>query len=256
MVHELNLKTESFARLLKIMDELRDQCPWDRKQTFESLRILTLEETYELSDAILNKKDAEIKEEIGDLFLHLVFYCKIAEEQNTFDVSTCLNEICEKLIRRHPHIYGGIQVKDEEEVKKNWEQIKLSEGKKSVLSGVPNSLPSLIKAYRIQEKSSQVGFDWENKNQVWNKVLEELEEFKEELDQDISADKKEEEFGDVLFSLVNFARFHGINAENALEKVNQKFTKRFRYMENKAGENLAKMSLDEMNNLWNEAKSL
>lgn len=256
MVHELKLKTESFARLLKIMDELRDQCPWDRKQTFESLRILTLEETYELSDAILNKKDAEIKEEIGDLFLHLVFYCKIAEEQNTFDVSTCLNEICEKLIRRHPHIYGGIQVKDEEEVKKNWEQIKLSEGKKSVLSGVPNSLPSLIKAYRIQEKSSQVGFDWENKNQVWNKVLEELEEFKEELDQDISADKKEEEFGDVLFSLVNFARFHGINAENALEKVNQKFTKRFRYMENKAGENLAKMSLDEMNNLWNEAKSL
>jgi XTP/dITP diphosphohydrolase len=256
MVHELNLKTESFARLLKIMDELRDQCPWDRKQTFESLRILTLEETYELSDAILNKKDAEIKEEIGDLFLHLVFYCKIAEEQNTFDVSTCLNEICEKLIRRHPHIYGGIQVKDEEEVKKNWEQIKLSEGKKSVLSGVPNSLPSLIKAYRIQEKSSQVGFDWENKNQVWNKVLEELEEFKEELDQDISADKKEEEFGDVLFSLVNFARFHGINAENALEKVNQKFTKRFRYMENKAGENLAKMSLDEMNNLWNEAKRL
>ncbi|MEY3323580.1 MAG: hypothetical protein RLZZ417_3163 [Bacteroidota bacterium] len=255
MANDLNLKMEAFSRLLKIMDELREKCPWDRKQTFESLRMLTLEESYELSDAILKNNPPEIKEEIGDLFLHLVFYCKMAEEVNAFDVSDCLHSICEKLIRRHPHIYSNVLVKNEEDVKKNWEHIKLGEGKKSVLSGVPNSLPSLIKAYRIQEKTSQVGFDWENKEQVWEKVSEELAEFKEELDKNESIERKEEEFGDLLFSLVNYARFQGINAENALEKVNQKFTKRFQYVENKAGDNLTKMTLEEMNILWNEAKS-
>jgi XTP/dITP diphosphohydrolase len=254
MVNDLNQKMEAFGRLLNIMDELREKCPWDKKQTFESLRMLTLEESYELSDAILKNDQSEIKEEIGDLFLHLVFYSKMGEEIDSFDVSDCLKSICEKLIRRHPHIYGDVKVKDAEEVKKNWEQIKLGEGKKSVLSGVPNSLPSLIKAYRIQEKTSQVGFDWENSAQVWEKVEEELAEFKEEMQKDESLERKEEEFGDLIFSLVNFARFQGINAENALEKVNQKFTKRFQYLENKAGDNLTKMTLEEMNILWDEAK--
>jgi len=254
MVNDLNQKMEAFGRLLNIMDELREKCPWDKKQTFESLRMLTLEESYELSDAILKNDQSEIKEEIGDLFLHLVFYSKMGEEIDSFDVSDCLQSICEKLIRRHPHIYGDVKVKDAEEVKKNWEQIKLGEGKKSVLSGVPNSLPSLIKAYRIQEKTSQVGFDWENSAQVWEKVEEELAEFKEEMQRDESLERKEEEFGDLIFSLVNFARFQGINAENALEKVNQKFTKRFQYLENKAGDNLTKMTLEEMNILWDEAK--
>lgn len=254
MVNDLNQKMEAFGRLLNIMDELREKCPWDKKQTFESLRMLTLEESYELSDAILKNDQSEIKEEIGDLFLHLVFYSKMGEEIDSFDVSDCLQCICEKLIRRHPHIYGDVKVKDAEEVKKNWEQIKLGEGKKSVLSGVPNSLPSLIKAYRIQEKTSQVGFDWENSAQVWEKVEEELAEFKEEMQKDESLERKEEEFGDLIFSLVNYARFQGINAENALEKVNQKFTKRFQYLENKAGDNLTKMTLEEMNILWDEAK--
>lgn len=255
MANDINSKTEAFGRLLKIMDELREKCPWDRKQTFESLRMLTLEEAYELSDAILKNNPSEIKEEIGDLFLHLVFYSKIAEELKDFDVSECLHHICEKLIRRHPHIYANVSVKNEEEVKKNWEQIKLSEGKKSVLSGIPNSLPSLIKAYRLQEKTSQIGFDWENKEQIWEKVAEELAEFKDELDKNESMERKEEEFGDLLFSLVNYGRFQGINAENALEKVNQKFSKRFQYIEKKAGEELTNMTLEEMNALWNEAKT-
>jgi XTP/dITP diphosphohydrolase len=254
MGNDLNQKMEAFSRLLIIMDELREKCPWDKKQTFQSLRMLTLEETYELSDAILKNNLLEIQEEIGDVFLHLVFYSKIAEESNSFDVADCLHSICEKLIRRHPHIYGDIKVNSAEEVKKNWEQIKLTEGKKSVLSGVPSSLPSLVKAYRIQEKTSQVGFDWENKEQVWEKVVEEMEEFKEELVKNESMERKEEEFGDLLFSLVNYARFEGINPENALEKVNLKFTKRFEYIENKAGENLTNLSLDEMNILWAEAK--
>jgi len=254
MGNDLNQKMEAFGRLLKIMDDLREKCPWDKKQTFQSLRMLTLEETYELSDAILKNNLPEIKEEIGDVFLHLVFYGKIAEESNSFDVADCLHGICEKLIRRHPHIYGDVKVNSAEEVKKNWEQIKLTEGKKSVLSGVPSSLPSLIKAYRIQEKTSQVGFDWENKEQVWEKVVEEMEEFKEEMKKNDSMERKEEEFGDLLFSLINYARFEGINPENALEKVNIKFTKRFEYIENKAGENLTNLSLDEMNILWAEAK--
>ena len=254
MANDLNQKMEAFSRLLKIMDELREKCPWDKKQTFQSLRMLTLEETYELSDAILKNNLSDIQEEIGDVFLHLVFYSKIAEESNSFDVADCLNSICEKLIRRHPHIYGEIKVSSAEEVKKNWEQIKLTEGKKSVLSGVPSSLPSLVKAYRIQEKTSQVGFDWENKEQVWEKVVEEMEEFKEELVKNESMERKEEEFGDLLFSLVNYARFEGINPENALEKVNMKFTKRFEYIENKASERLTSLSLDEMNILWAEAK--
>lgn len=254
MGNDLNQKMEAFSRLLKIMDELREKCPWDKKQTFQSLRMLTLEETYELSDAILHNNLAEIKEEIGDVFLHLIFYSKIAEESNSFDVADCLHGISEKLIRRHPHIYGDTKVNSAEEVKKNWEQIKLTEGKKSVLSGVPSSLPSLVKAYRIQEKTSQVGFDWEKKEQVWGKVVEEMEEFREEIEKNESMERKEEEFGDLLFSLINFARFEGINPENALEKVNLKFIKRFEYIENKAGENLINLSLDEMNILWNEAK--
>lgn len=254
MGNDLNQKMEAFSRLLKIMDELREKCPWDKKQTFQSLRMLTLEETYELSDAILKNNLPEIKEEIGDVFLHLVFYSKIAEESNSFDVADCLHGISEKLIRRHPHIYGETKVNSAEEVKKNWEQIKLTEGKKSVLSGVPSSLPSLVKAYRIQEKTSQVGFDWEKKEQVWEKVVEEMEEFREEMEKNESMERKEEEFGDLLFSLINFARFEGINPENALEKVNLKFIKRFEYIENKAGENLINLSLDEMNILWNETK--
>ena len=254
MANDLNQKMEAFSRLLIIMDELREKCPWDKKQTFQSLRMLTLEDTYELSDAILKNNLSDIQEEIGDVFLHLVFYSKIAEESNSFDVADCLNSICEKLIRRHPHIYGDVKVNSAEEVKKNWEQIKLTEGKKSVLSGVPSSLPSLVKAFRIQEKTSQVGFDWENKEQVWEKVVEEMEEFKEELVKNESMERKEEEFGDLLFSLVNYARFEGINPENALEKVNMKFTKRFEYIENKASERLTSLSLDEMNILWAEAK--
>ena len=254
MANDLNQKMEAFSRLLIIMDELREKCPWDKKQTFQSLRMLTLEETYELSDAILKNNLSDIQEEIGDVFLHLVFYSKIAEESNSFDVADCLNSICEKLIRRHPHIYGDVKVNSAEEVKKNWEQIKLTEGKKSVLSGVPSSLPSLVKAYRIQEKTSQVGFDWENKEQVWEKVVEEMEEFKDELVKNESMERKEEEFGDLLFSLVNYARFEGINPENALEKVNMKFTKRFEYIENKASERLTSLSLDDMNILWAEAK--
>lgn len=254
MANDLHQKMEAFSRLLIIMDELREKCPWDKKQTFDSLRMLTLEETYELSDAILKNNLSDIQEEIGDVFLHLVFYSKIAEESNAFDVADCLHGICEKLIRRHPHIYGDVEVNSAEDVKKNWEQIKLTEGKKSVLSGVPNSLPSLVKAYRIQEKTSQVGFDWENKEQVWEKVVEEIEEFKEELVKNDSMERKEEEFGDLLFSLVNYARFEGINPENALEKVNLKFTKRFEYIESKAGDRLTSLSLDEMNRLWAEAK--
>jgi XTP/dITP diphosphohydrolase len=254
MANDLQLKKEAFVRLLTIMDELREKCPWDKKQTFESLRMLTLEETYELSDAILHNNQSNIKEEIGDLFLHLVFYCKLGEESGAFDVYDCLQSICEKLVRRHPHIYGDVKVENADEVKRNWEQIKLAEGKKSVLAGVPDALPTLIKTYRIQEKTSQVGFDWENSAQVWEKVVEELGEFKEELEKNESPERKEEEFGDLLFSLVNYARFQGINPENALAKVNLKFSKRFAYMENQAGDKLMEMSLEEMNMLWNEAK--
>jgi XTP/dITP diphosphohydrolase len=247
-------KLEAFGRLLKIMDELREQCPWDRKQTMLSLRNLTIEETYELADAILADDLEEVKEELGDIMLHLVFYAKIADEKGAFDIADSLHAVCEKLIKRHPHIYGDVKVNGEEEVKKNWEQLKLKEGKRSVLAGVPNSLPAMVKAYRMQEKTKQVGFEWENAEQVWEKVEEEIAEFKETLSPEFSPEKREEEFGDILFSLVNYARFQGIDPETALERVNQKFKKRFEYIEAHAPKGLQEMSLEEMDKLWNEAK--
>jgi MazG family protein len=247
-------KLDAFARLLTIMDELREQCPWDRKQTFQTLRNLTIEETYELADAILEEDVPGIKEEIGDLMLHMVFYAKIADEQQGFDIADALNAVCDKLIKRHPHIYGDVKVKDEEEVKRNWEQLKLQEGKKSVLAGVPKSLPAMVKAYRMQEKTKQVGFEWENAGQVWEKVEEEIQEFKETLEQDMPQSRREEEFGDVLFSLVNYARFVNIDPETALERINQKFKKRFEYIEAHAHKSLNDMTLAEMDHLWNEAK--
>ena len=247
-------KLDAFARLLTIMDELREQCPWDRKQTFQSLRNLTIEEAYELADAILDENLDEIKEEIGDLMLHMVFYARIADDKGAFDIADALNDICDKLIKRHPHIYGDVQVNGEEDVKKNWEQLKLREGKKSVLSGVPRSLPAMVKAYRMQDKTKQVGFEWENSEQVWEKVEEELAEFREAMDQEFSQEKREEEFGDVLFSLINYARFQGIDPETALERVNRKFKKRFEYIEANATKSLEEMSLAEMDALWEEAK--
>lgn len=247
-------KLQAFDRLLTIMDELREQCPWDRKQTMESLRNLTIEETYELADAILMKDSKGVKEEIGDLFLHMVFYAKIADEKKEWDIADALNAVCEKLISRHPHIYGDVKVKDEEEVKRNWEQLKLKEGKKSVLGGVPKGLPAMVKAYRMQDKTKQVGFEWENSEQVWEKVEEEMAEFKETLDNEESQARREEEFGDVLFSLVNYARFVDIDPETALERVNQKFKKRFEYIEANAVKSLEEMSLEEMEVLWQEAK--
>ncbi len=246
---------EAFGRLLGIMDELREKCPWDRKQTLESLRHLTIEETYELADAILENDLEELKGEIGDIMLHMVFYAKIASEQGVFDIEDVLNAICDKLIRRHPHIYGDVVAEDEETVKANWEQIKLQEGKKSVLAGVPNSLPALVKAFRIQEKAKQVGFEWETKEQVFEKVQEEMEELEVEVAQGAdNQDKIEAEFGDLLFSLINYARFLNIDPELALERTNRKFIKRFRYIEEKADKDLKLMSLEEMDALWNEAK--
>lgn len=247
----------AYDRLLTIMDELRAQCPWDQKQTMESLRLLTIEETYELADAILENDVQEVKKELGDLLMHLVFYAKIGSEQKAFDMADVANEICEKLIHRHPHIYGDVVVADAAEVKRNWEQLKLKEGKKSVLEGVPNGLPALVKAYRIQEKVAGVGFDWEHPEQVWEKVQEELEEFNVEVKAQ-DKDAMEAEFGDLLFSMINYARAIGINPENALERTNQKFKKRFEYLESKASEkglSLADMSLKEMDVFWNEAKS-
>ena len=249
----------AFNRLLDIMDDLREKCPWDKKQTMETLRHLTIEETYELSDAILENDIQEVKKELGDLLLHIVFYSKIASETDDFTVAEMINGICEKLIVRHPHIYGDVEVKDEEEVKKNWEQIKLKEGNKSVLGGVPASLPALVKAMRIQEKARGVGFDWEEPAQVWEKVQEEISEFKEKIEEGASAEEKEDEFGDVLFSLVNYARFVDINPETALERTNKKFIKRFTHLEAKAkelGKNLSEMTLAEMDVFWNEAKKL
>jgi XTP/dITP diphosphohydrolase len=247
----------AFERLLTIMDELREKCPWDRKQTMESLRHLTIEETYELADAILDKDMPEIKGELGDLMLHLVFYSKIASETNDFDVTDVLNGVCDKLVERHPHIYGDVEVADEEEVKANWEKIKLKTGKKSVLEGVPKSLPALVKATRIQDKARGVGFDWDNREQVWEKVQEELNELKVEVDS--KSDKIEEEFGDTLFSMINYARFIGINPEDALERTNKKFIKRFQYLESeskKDGKEMGKMTLEEMDEYWNRAKEL
>lgn len=247
----------AFKRLLDIMDDLREKCPWDMKQTMESLRHLTIEETYELSDSIIDNDLPEIKKELGDLMLHLVFYAKIGSEKNAFTMSDVLNGICEKLISRHPHIYGDVVVTDAEEVKANWEKLKLKEGNESVLSGVPRSLPSLVKASRIQDKAKGVGFDWERKEQVWEKVEEEIHEFKEEVER--GSDKIEDEFGDVLFSLINYARFIDVNPDDALERTNKKFIKRFQYLESEAkkmGKELSSMSLDEMDVYWNKAKEL
>jgi len=262
--------TEQFQRLLRIMNELREQCPWDKKQTLESIRYLSIEEVYELSDAILTRDLEEVKKELGDLFLHIVFYAKIASETQDFDIGDVLEGICEKLIRRHPHIYGEISAEDEETVKRNWEKIKLEEksekgDKQTVLGGVPKSLPALVKAQRIQEKARGVGFDWENANQVWEKVQEEVSELNTELkkaentnNQDTNKEKIEEEFGDLLFSLINYARFIGVNPETALEKTNLKFIQRFNYLEEqsqKEGKNWDVMSLEEMEEYWQEAKT-
>lgn len=259
----MDKRLQAFERLLNIMDDLRAKCPWDMKQTMESLRHLTIEEVYELSDSILDNDLPEIKKELGDLMLHLVFYAKIGSEQNAFDISDVLNGICEKLISRHPHIYGDVKVNNEEDVKRNWEQLKLKEGNKSVLEGVPVSLPALVKASRIQEKARGVGFDWDKKEQVWEKVEEELQEFKEHFNatnnEIIDKINAEKEFGDLLFSLINYARFIDINPENALEKTNKKFIKRFQYLEEKAkeqGKALKDMSLTEMDVFWEEAKKL
>ena len=256
-------KLKAFDRLLTIMDELRENCPWDKKQTLESLRHLTIEETYELSDAILEGDLQEIKKELGDLMLHMVFYARIASEKKAFDVADVLNAICDKLIARHPHIYGDVVANDEQTVKANWEKLKLKHGNKSVLEGVPSSLPALVKAIRIQDKARGVGFDWEKKEQVWEKVEEEMQEFKKEFNAEsndaINREKAMAEFGDLLFSLVNYARFIDIDPEEALERTNKKFIKRFQYLEQesaKDGKKLGEMSLKEMDQYWERAKSL
>ena len=249
-------KAKAFLRLVEIMDRLREECPWDKKQTIDSLRYLTIEEMYELSDAILDKNMDEIKKELGDLMLHIVFYSRIASEKKHFDITDVLNSISDKLIHRHPHIYGDVIANDVKQVKENWEKLKLEEGKNSVLEGVPKSLPAIVKAYRIQEKVRGIGFDWENKNQVWDKFQEEIKEFQNEEKKN-NAEKMEEEFGDVLFSLVNYSRFVNINPEDALEKTNKKFIRRFKYMEQKIkddGLDLSKLSFEQMNNFWDMAK--
>ena len=241
---------QAFGRLLDIMDELREKCPWDKKQTLESLRHLSIEEIYELGDAIIQGDMQELKGEIGDVLLHMVFYAKIASEQQAFDIEDVLQHLCDKLIRRHPHIYGQVLAEDEEAVKRNWEQIKLQEGKTSLLQGVPKSLPALVKAFRVQEKAKQVGFEWETAEQVWEKVQEE----QAELLAAQNSDEVEAEFGDLLFSLINYARFRGIDPETALERTNQKFIRRFQYIEQQAAKPLIEMSLEEMDALWNQAK--
>jgi XTP/dITP diphosphohydrolase len=253
-----NTQLQAFGRLLDIMDDLREKCPWDKKQTLESLRHLTIEETYELGDAILDNNLNEVKKELGDLLLHIVFYAKIGSETNSFDIADVANSICDKLIDRHPHIYGDVQVENEEQVKQNWEKLKLKEGKTSVLEGVPKSLPALVKASRIQDKAKGVGFDWEEPHQVWDKVQEELNELHTEVEHQ-NTDKIEAEFGDVLFSLINYARFIGVNPEDALERTNKKFIKRFQYLEKKAAEiskPISEMTLAEMDVFWEEAKKL
>lgn len=257
-MHSPDPRLQAFSRLLTIMDELREQCPWDRKQTMETLRPLTIEEMYELADAIVKNDLEEVKKELGDVMLHLVFYAKIGAEKGAFDITDVLNGICDKLVHRHPHIYGDVKVSGEEEVKQNWEKLKLKEGKSSVLEGVPVSLPAMVKATRIQEKARGVGFDWDNQEQVWDKLQEELEELKAEVDAGNSTEI-EAEFGDLLFSMINYARFLEVNPENALEKTNQKFIKRFQYLEKGAaasGRKLQDMTLAEMDAFWNEAKKL
>jgi len=256
-------KLQAFDRLLTVMDELRDNCPWDMKQTIQSLRYLTIEEVYELSDAIVENDTKEIKKEIGDVLLHLVFYARIASETGQFDISDVIHSLCEKLISRHPHIYGDVEAETEDQVKKNWEQLKVKEGNKSILGGVPKSLPALVKAMRIQEKARGAGFDWDDKREVWKKVEEELAEFKSEFNvtegKVINKEKAENEFGDLLFSLINYARFIEINPEDALEKTNKKFIKRFNYLEEqsrKDGKKLSEMSLADMDVYWEKAKKL
>lgn len=249
---------KAFGRLLDIMDDLRAQCPWDRKQTLESLRHLTIEEVYELGDAILDNDLEEIRKELGDILLHMVFYAKIGSEKKAFDIADVLNGICDKLIDRHPHIYGDVQVADEEEVKANWEKLKLKEGRKSVLEGVPRSLPAMVKAVRIQDKARGAGFDWERPEQVWEKVEEEQQELREVVAMG-QANKMEQEFGDLLFALINYSRFLKIDPESALERTNKKFIRRFQYMEQRVlenGQQLSNLSLNEMDVFWEEAKSL
>jgi XTP/dITP diphosphohydrolase len=253
----MDVRLKAFERLLNIMDDLREKCPWDKKQTLESLSILTIEETYELVDAIQEGDMEELKGEIGDLMLHLVFYSKIASEKKAFDITGVLNGVCDKLIHRHPHIYGDVVAEDEETVLKNWEMLKLQEkGKTSILQGVPKSLPSMVKAYRIQEKVKQVGFEWEDIEEVWDKVEEELGELQVTVDDRESPERIADEFGDVVFALINYARYLKIDPEAALEHTNKKFIRRFKYIEANAKKSLADMSLDEMDELWDEAKSL
>ena len=250
-------KEKAFIRLVEIMDKLREECPWDKKQTISSLRYLTIEEVYELSDAILDEDFEEIKKELGDLLLHIVFYSRIASEKNKFDISDVLNTISDKLIHRHPHIYGNVKVKDEKDVKENWEKLKLKEGKNSVLEGVPKSLPAVVKAYRIQEKVRGIGFDWQNKEQVWDKVLEEIQELK---DEEINkSDRIEDEFGDLLFALINYSRFININPEDALEKTNKRFIKRFQILESMVKnqeKEFSDLTFKEMNLFWEKAKKI
>lgn len=255
---DIKEKISAFQKLLEIMDDLRAECPWDKEQTFKSLRHLTIEETYELSEAILDNDIDSIKKELGDLMLHLVFYAKIGSESGTFDIGDVLEYINEKLVFRHPHIYSDVEVKDAKNVKDNWEKLKLKEGRKSVLSGVPVALPPLVKAYRIQEKAKGVGFDWEKPEQVWDKVLEEMDELKHEVEEGKDKEKAEHELGDLLFALVNYARFINVNPEDALERTNRKFIKRFQHLESKAtdmGKSLKDMTLAEMDVFWEEAKT-
>ncbi len=258
-MHSTEEKLKAFERLLEVMDELREKCPWDKEQTLESLRNLTIEETYELADAIMDQDLDEIRKELGDLMLHIVFYSKIGSEKNAFDIADVLNGVCDKLVFRHPHVFGEEQVKDAEEVLENWEELKMKEGNRSVLAGVPISLPAMIKAHRIQDKVRAIGFDWDQREQVWDKVEEELNEVKYELNNGQEHEKMEEEIGDLLFSVINAARLYKIEPETALERTNRKFIKRFKYLENKALEmnrTIKEMSLEEMEVIWQEAKSI
>jgi MazG family protein len=258
-MHSKEEKLKAFERLLEIMDELREKCPWDREQTLDSLRNLTIEETYELADAIMDQDLNEIRKELGDLLLHIVFYAKIGSEKGAFDIADVLNGINEKLIFRHPHVFGDREVKDSDEVIENWEELKMKEGNRSVLAGVPISLPAMIKSHRIQDKVRAVGFDWDHREQVWDKVIEEINEVKHELSKGQEKERMEDEIGDLLFSIVNAARLYDIEPETALERTNRKFIKRFKYLESKAlelGRSLKEMSLQEMEVLWQEAKSI
>ena len=252
----MNEKLQAFERLLNIMDELREKCPWDQKQTIESLRHLTIEETYELAEAIIENDLTDVKKELGDILLHIVFYAKIASETNEFDITDVINSLCEKLIFRHPHVFGEVKVKDDEEVKTNWENLKIKEGNKSILAGVPKSLPALVKAHRIQDKVRSVGFDWDERSQIWDKVKEELGELQVEIEKQ-DKERMEAEFGDLLFSMVNAARLYDIDPEMALERTNKKFIKRFNYLEDntiKQGRSLHDMTLNQMNEVWEKAK--